>query len=687
MDFRRNVASPLHSKDKTYVYLWTYRQFQQEQAEWDCLNKLLQNHGFKPVNFADPVENTSLPDLVLLDKRSAAEVRATVKTMLGDSERRQALIQELIQSNNLLKEEAQDLIGQAGRHSQRASELEGLLNGVRGQVQDLEERCLAQAVQQRGHAHRLQQDALDTQSRCQALELQLTNERERRGQLELQLTNEMERRGQLELQLTNERETWGQLELQLTNEREARGRLELQLTNEREARGRLELQLTNEREARGRLELQLTNEREARGQLELQLTNEREARSRLELQLTNEREAWGRLELQLTNEREARGQLELQLTNERKALGQLERQLTNEREARGQLQRKLCFAVREEERRVARQTLAFQRVHQHSAHQDAPADQQVLDVIDFYETQMAQLQEDMPRSFGGVPEGSQASNASSGETTSGDVTSSFKAALTAQLEDSKVQREELRAEVHTLQQELETRPTLKDMKAYKHRLRLMERWIQRSSNRQRPPVGQSELPEFDGLRPALEAWANQLAMLTELHAALRRLSQRLTPWRPADDGRVAAEAVRVEDLMLLVDTLLEDTEAEHDNALVSPTRHTLLCMVAHFQKLFDVGSLNGVYPRMNHLYARLGQTDNAMTSLRDILDLDNKAPPSQVVSRVASMASSTAADSPRVQFHRLLAEGDIDRLMQTLEVDRLDHILPALTSLKLKSPR
>lgn len=42
-------------------------------------------------------------DLVLLDKKSAAEIRMTLKTMLMDSERRQALIQEVIKTNNHLK--------------------------------------------------------------------------------------------------------------------------------------------------------------------------------------------------------------------------------------------------------------------------------------------------------------------------------------------------------------------------------------------------------------------------------------------------------------------------------------------------------------------------------------------------------------------------------------------------------
>ena len=33
---------------------------QLEQTEWDSVNKLLQHHGFKPVHFADPIENKNL---------------------------------------------------------------------------------------------------------------------------------------------------------------------------------------------------------------------------------------------------------------------------------------------------------------------------------------------------------------------------------------------------------------------------------------------------------------------------------------------------------------------------------------------------------------------------------------------------------------------------------------------------
>jgi hypothetical protein len=44
-----------------------------------------------------------LIDLVLLEKKSACDIRTMLRAMLTDLERRQTLIQELIESNNQLK--------------------------------------------------------------------------------------------------------------------------------------------------------------------------------------------------------------------------------------------------------------------------------------------------------------------------------------------------------------------------------------------------------------------------------------------------------------------------------------------------------------------------------------------------------------------------------------------------------
>ncbi|XP_052342945.1 centrosomal protein of 70 kDa-like isoform X1 [Oncorhynchus keta] len=50
-----------------------------------------------------------------------------------------------------------------------------------------------------------------------------------------------------------------------------------------------------------------------------------------------------------------------------------------------------------------------------------------------------------------------------------------------QLMDTKAQREELRNEIQQLEQDLESRPTVKELKSYKEQLRCMDRLIQQSN--------------------------------------------------------------------------------------------------------------------------------------------------------------------------------------------------------------
>ncbi|XP_062384204.1 centrosomal protein of 70 kDa isoform X2 [Sardina pilchardus] len=621
---------------------------ERELSEWDDINKLLQRHGFKPVQFADPVENKNLSDLVLLEKKAAGDIRTMLRTMLTDSDRRQALIQELIQSNSQLKEEVQQYQSRAARHSQRALELEGILDGVKAKVQDLEDRYISKAAQQHSVFQQLQQHKTEAESRSEALEQKLSRESQ-----------------------------------------------------------------------------------------------------------------------------------------------QVE-----------QLQRKLYYAVKEEERRVERQNHAFQQIHKRTARTHSPTDQQILDVIDVYESQMEQMRNELKTlrepgesdSSNGRPERTSSDNSTNRKASdsatnhkASDSSTNHKALLKSyqeQLRDTKVQREELRREIQQLKQDLDSRPTVKELKTYKQQLRRMDRIIQqtnlksapepkteettevenidhmqasvcrtllksacvemgvhdvnhllpalksrpREANsihlekvlcdvsallaspraplqllRQRPsrqPLDQASLPgEHQGILATLEVWREQLASLKELHHSLTKLVKRLLPWQVCEEA--AAEGVRVEDLQLLVDTLLEET-APADKVLCSPTKNTLLSMVTHFQKLFDVRSLRGVYPRMNEVYTRLGEMTNAMRNLRDVLDIDEKAPPSEVVNQVARIASPTEAFTTQ-QVHSLLETNDIDsiilrlkeheeffptfhslvlELLQTLDVQRIDDIVPALRVLK-----
>uniref|UniRef100_A0A3Q3KV08 Centrosomal protein of 70 kDa n=1 Tax=Mastacembelus armatus TaxID=205130 RepID=A0A3Q3KV08_9TELE len=527
------------SRNRTYVYLWTSRQFQQEQLEWDDVNKLLQHHGFRPLYFADPVENKNISDLVLLDKRSAAEIRATLRTMLTDSDRRQALIQELIKSNSQLKEEAQEHMSRASQQSQRATQLEGLLDGVKARVQDLEDRYLDKAVRQHNHTQKLQQQKQEAQKLCEVLE----------------------------------------------------------------------------------------------------------------------------------------------------------QKLSDQREEAAQLQKKLYFTIKEEERRLSQRSRTFQNI--------------------------------------------------------------CKREYQEQQQESKIQVEELKKEIESLKLELKARCVLSSSlyrlsycfipQGFLHILRyvfvlLCSQLTGGSSfpksalpntnrfffffffkfqlltdistvvtgpgaplglHRQKPsPIGLAVLDGFQSLAPTLEVWAQQLHLLKELQQGLNKLTARLMPWQTSDGGHSSTEAVTVEDLMLLVDTMLENTSTDEEKVLRSPTQYTLGSMVSHFQKLFDVTSLRGVYPRMNEVYRRLGELTNAMRNIRDVLDLDTRISPSEVVNHVARLVSSPKHS---VDFQNLLGDADIDsiiikvkqheeffpafhalilEILQTLGVGRPDDILPALRSLK-----
>ncbi|XP_034720771.1 centrosomal protein of 70 kDa isoform X2 [Etheostoma cragini] len=538
MDMDSRTASFAQSRNKTsYVYVWTSRQFQEQQVEWDDVNKLLQHHSFKPVCFSDPVENKNLSDLILLDRKSANEIRRTLKTMLTDSERRQALIQELVKSNNQLKEEAREHTLEAAQQCKRAAELEALLAVVRIRVQDLEDRYLAKAVQQHSHTQQLQRENQDTQERCQVLE----------------------------------------------------------------------------------------------------------------------------------------------------------KKLSKQREEVAQLQKKLYFIVKEEEQRLARQSHALQHVCNTASRQNSPAE---------------------PQCVKGEPGGSHVAHQAKIKNVTPSLRDTIKEyqeqqkASAAQIEDLKTEVEHLKRELRTrLPKKDNTTESSEDIALCAHYLLDEISAVVNNPNapmrlhRQKPSVG-LELAEFQTLLPTMEDWAQQLHLLKDLQRGLCELKGRLMPWQPPDDGHNAGEALKVEDMMLLVDTMLENTLSGEEKVLQTPTRYTLGAMVSHFQKLFDVRSLSGVFPRMNEVYTRLGEMTNAMRNLRDVLQLDCRVPPAELVNHVSRLVSSS---EHAAGLHQLLGEADVDRILvkvkqhqeffpafhalitdilHTLGVNHLDAIIPALQSLK-----
>ena len=51
------------------------------------------------------------------------------------------------------------------------------------------------------------------------------------------------------------------------------------------------------------------------------------------------------------------------------------------------------------------------------------------------------------------------------------------------------------------------------------------------------------------------------------------------------------------------------------------TKEMLLGIVKHFQELFDVPRISGVYTRMSDIYRKLGETHNVLQTLKDFLGL------------------------------------------------------------------
>ncbi|XP_066046409.1 centrosomal protein of 70 kDa isoform X2 [Chamaea fasciata] len=344
-----------------------------------------------------------------------------------------------------------------------------------------------------------------------------------------------------------------------------------------------------------------------------------------------------------------------------------------------------------------------------------------------------------------------------------DATPNYKALLTSfqkQLIEAKAKKEQLLLENINLKKDLEiSKPTAQELKFYKHQVKKLQKALKkytqfsesrtgekreekRDSERVagvdqlqadcqqylkvlsridsilqsprappsifRPSKGpvQNYIKEngegcgFEHLPLTIEMWADQLVALKDLHRSLRKLSLELMPWNTKDpqDNR---ESVRVEDLQLIADAILEELEHKEKNSQTQSLQ-TLSAIVSHFQKLFDVNSLNGVYPRMNEVYTRLGEMTNAMRNLHELLELDSSAPPTVVVDTVGKLCDIINKNVTE-QVQQLLGTQDIHSiinkleehecffppfqaliqdLLSLLEISNVDDILPAVQNLK-----
>uniref|UniRef100_A0A8C4X6V0 Centrosomal protein of 70 kDa n=2 Tax=Erpetoichthys calabaricus TaxID=27687 RepID=A0A8C4X6V0_ERPCA len=484
-------------------------------------------------------------------------------------------------------------------------------------------------------------------------------------------------------------------------------------------------------------------------------------------------------------------QLQREKSEAQKHCEHLEEKLSENGNVISQLQKQLNVGLNEEDKRIARQNRIFEQFHKRAARSHSVTDQQLLDVIDAYESKIHHQQVELSKwmeKAGGINERVEYEISSTiyneGNKKLADGTSSYKTILKSyqdQLTECKAQKEQLKQENLSLKKDLQSRPTVTELKLCKQQLKRLERHITQSNIRPKEnkkgenkkifenneylleteyPIILKELgiqdlndltqftklqrqqlenykqlvkvlngikaivyrngvpfelqkesylqavenADYGDLLPTIELWAEQLAGLKELQHALQKLLVRLDPYNSIKRIFDENDGVKVEELQHTVEMMLQVTEEDeiNSNVIGKPSQPTLLAIVSHFQKLFDVKSISGVYPRMNEVYTKLGEMTNTMRNLRQFFDLDDSASPSTLVHLVEKLCC-LLSDRTVHQVHQLLGTLDIESIIRKLQeheeffpafhdliqellhvlgVHHLDDILPTVMSLK-----
>ncbi|KAM8758766.1 centrosomal protein of 70 kDa [Rhynchonycteris naso] len=417
------------------------------------------------------------------------------------------------------------------------------------------------------------------------------------------------------------------------------------------------------------------------------------------------------------------------------------------------LQKDIYRLTKEDEERIIIQNRVFSYLCKRVPH--TVLDRQLLCLIDYYESKIRKLQryykedesqsEEDYRSLEALP--------------------SYKGLLMSlqnQLEEAKAKIDVLLSEKLNLQKDLETRPTQHELRLYKQQVKKLEKSLKKNiklqdlisqnkaedteikdepskDNQQQALIDQRYFQVlssinsiihnprapviiykqskggtqhfnknfvqdcgFEHLVPIIEMWADQLTSLKDLYKSLKVLSAELVPWHNLKKDE--SEGVRVEDLLFIVDTMLEEVENKEKNSNM-PNFQTLQAIVSHFQKLFDVPSLNGVYPRMNEVYTRLGEMNNAVRNLQELLELDSSSSLCVLVSTVGKLCRLINEDVNELVM-QVLGPEDLQSiiikleeheeffpafqaftndLLEILEIDDLEAIVPAVKKLKVLS--
>ncbi|XP_067329306.1 centrosomal protein of 70 kDa isoform X3 [Anolis sagrei] len=358
---------------------------------------------------------------------------------------------------------------------------------------------------------------------------------------------------------------------------------------------------------------------------------------------------------------------------------QLSEKLREREETIAYLEKELSRISTEEHQRLTRQKKMLRQFCKQAPR--THLDQQICSLIDSYESQINQIRKELSK-YKRSPNHTEGRKEEEEEEflKNTDATANYKALLMSfqtQIIETKARNEQLLHENIHLKKEIEIRPTVQELRFYKHQVKKLEKTLKNI----KPHENTEEENTKENRELTCNTGGDQLQevsrkYLQNLHRSLKKLLLRLVPWHTValQDNN---EHVRVEDLQCLVDEISEEVDnAEKKNSV--PSQHALYAIVSHFQKLFDVKSLNGIYPRMNEVYSKLGEMTNAMRNLRDLLELDASTPPSVLVNTVGKLCSLFNKDVTK-QIEQLLGTQDIESIIYKLEEH--DHFFPAFQAL------
>ncbi|KAG8432163.1 hypothetical protein GDO86_016705 [Hymenochirus boettgeri] len=618
-------------------------------AEWETINRILKLHGCGPVCASKPQDKESLSGVVVLDHQASLAMSRAVKSLVEDTERRQNLIHNLIQSNDQLKEDVRHQQARAARQEQKAGDLQKILDTVKAKIRELEDDFISKSRQQQNQVKDLVREKQAANEQCQKHKEKLQELEDKVVLLKKQLS-----------------EALNAEEKRVASRRKVFLRLLNRLPRERHTVDQQILDIISGYEGQVN-ELQKELRKYEAADIDKPVRDRKQSEDSLDLDTTPNYKAL--LKSYQEQIRDARDKRE-QLVREN---SQIHQELDNRPTAS---EIKLYkHHIRKLEKILHQNNISFRSITREKNENRAP------------EKQSTRLQdvEHLP-----VDECRRFLKEICRELSVQDLRDLVPVA------SSKVRDSETCAKLHKILCGINS--VISSPKApqllYKHSARLQ---ASRTLN-------SNDDLDFLHLLPTIELWAGQLLSLKRLHRALKKLSEKMLPYQQNDPVQEAPDSVQVEDLKLLVDMIMEDVESrKQDPGSLSP--HTLQALVSHFQKLFDVPSLSGVYPRMNEVYTKLGELSNMMKSVCCLLGIDGVASSSTVVNAVWRLCQDQE-DGDNQKLHQILGTLDIDSvinkiqeydeffpafegliksLLSVLEISQLDEIVPVVRRLKQRS--